>query len=263
MAKQALHQVAIIGSGQVATCLAQALHAKGFCIDTVYSRNLNNAQALANKFAGVKAISNLQQLNTQLNLYVIAVSDDAIAEVASHLKVNGLVVHTSGSVSITSLNNQLRFGVFYPLQTITKNTSPDFTQVPILIEANTHADELLLAQLADIISTRVLLANSQQRQSLHLAAVFANNFTNHIMGIAKHILQQSNLPDDLLNPLILQTAQNAINNNPFDVQTGPVMRNDLETINTHLNLLQQFPQYRQVYELLSGSIGVLKQQKKV
>ena len=255
-----VQKIGIIGSGNVATCLAHALQAKGFVIDTVFSRDINHAQHLASQLQGAKAIDNLQLLDVNLDVYLMAVTDDAIVKTASQIKLNGLLVHTSGSVSLAA---QPRRGVFYPLQTINKNTAPNLEQVPILIEAADKADEQLLLQLAATLSTRVLLANSQQRQSLHLAAVFANNFTNHIMGIAKHILQQSNLPNDLLNPLIMQTAQNAITNNPFDVQTGPVMRNDLDTINTHLNLLQQFPQYRQVYELLSGSIGALKHQKKV
>lgn len=258
-----VQKIGIIGSGNVATCLAHALQAKGFVIDTVFSRDINHAQYLASQLHGAKAIDNLQLLDVNLDVYLMAVTDDAIVKTASQIKLNGLVVHTSGSVALAALDAQQRRGVFYPLQTITKNTAPNLEQVPILIEAANKADEQLLLQLAATLSMRVLLANSQQRQSLHLAAVFANNFTNHIMGIAKHILQQSNLPNDLLNPLIMQTAQNAITNNPFDVQTGPVMRNDLETINTHLNLLQQFPQYRQVYELLSGSIGALKHQKKV
>jgi predicted short-subunit dehydrogenase-like oxidoreductase (DUF2520 family) len=258
-----IQKIGIIGSGNVATCLAHALQAKGFFIDTVFSRDITHAQNLASQLHGTKATNNLHALDVNLDVYFMAVTDDAIIKTASQIKLNGLVVHTSGSVGLAALETQPRRGVFYPLQTITKNTAPNFEQVPILIEAADKTDENILLQLATSLSNRALLANSEQRQSLHLAAVFANNFTNHLMGIAKQILQQSNLPNDLLNPLILQTAQNAINNNPFDVQTGPVMRNDLETINTHLNLLQHYPQYRQVYELLSGSIGALKHQKKV
>lgn len=254
--------IAIIGSGNVATNLGLALHQNGFSISVVYSKNLANAQTLA-KQLNAKATDKLSAVSPQLNWYIIAVKDDAISHVSEQLTVDGLVVHTSGSVPMHVLQKHKRNGVFYPLQTFTKSTPVSFSGVPILIEATHQPDLEMLHNIAAVLSNNVLEVSSTQRQMLHVAAVFANNFTNHLMGVAKDLLAQYQLPQNLLDELILRTANQAVNNNPFLVQTGPVARNDMETVSTHIQLLQQNPQYRQVYELLSQSIARTSNEKKV
>ena len=246
----------IIGSGNVATCFAKAFVSKGISIVAVYSRNLNHAQLLADAVGGV-ATNNFNKLPAGADLYLIAVSDNIIESVSKQLKVTGLVVHTSGCTAMDALINNKRYGVFYGLQTFNKNTSTDLSHVPFLIEASNINDEKLLWQFASNISTNVQVANTKQRQALHVAAVFVNNFSNHLFAIAKQLLEQHQLSFDLLKPIMLQTVKNAVTHNPIDVQTGPVVRNDTDTIATHLEVLQKYPQYRQIYELLSQSIREL------
>lgn len=251
----------IIGSGNVATTFAQAFVDVGVNVLAIYSRNLKSAEELCKLVGGGIATNNLTKLPTNADLYLIAVSDNAIEQISKQIKVNGLVVHTSGCTAMNALKNNKRYGVFYGLQTFKKSASVSLANVPFLIEAAEKNDETLLFNFASKLSSNVQLANTAQRQALHVAAVFANNFTNHLFAMAKQLLEQNQLSYDLLKPIILQTAQNAITFNPADVQTGPVVRNDTATISAHLEVLQQYPEYRQVYELLSQSIRTLHQSK--
>ncbi len=254
--------IALIGSGNVATNLGLALKKQGYSVLVVYSKTLANAQVLAKQLKAT-ATDTLAAIPTNLDLYILALKDDVLASVSSQLHVKGLVVHTSGSVPLQILSAYKHRGVFYPLQTLTKKTPIAFNTIPLLLEASTPKDSQLLHQIASELSNEVLEVSSNQRQMLHVAAVFANNFTNHLMGIAKDLLAQSQLPSHLLDELIQRTAKQAVNHHPFSVQTGPVARNDMETVSTHIQLLQQNPQYRQVYELLSQSIARTLQEKKV
>lgn len=254
--------IALIGSGNVATNLGLALQKQGHSVLVVYSKTLEQAQVLAKQLKAT-ATDTLAAIPTNLDLYILAVKDDALASVSSQLHVKGLVVHTSGSVPLQLLSAHKHRGVFYPLQTLTKKTPIAFKAIPLLLEASTPKDLQLLHQIASELSNEVLEVSSNQRQMLHVAAVFANNFTNHLMGIAKDLLAQSQLPSHLLDELIQRTAKQAVIHHPFSVQTGPVARNDMETVSTHIQLLQQNPQYRQVYELLSQSIARTLQEKKV
>jgi predicted short-subunit dehydrogenase-like oxidoreductase (DUF2520 family) len=248
-----LKTAVIIGSGNVATCFAKAFVNKGISIAAVYSRNLNHAQQLAAEVGG-DAMNNFNKLPINADLYLIAVSDNVIENVSNQLKVNGLVLHTSGFTAMDALRNNKRYGVFYGLQTFNKNSTTDLNNVPFFIEASNLEDEKILWHFASSISRNVQVAKTHQRQALHVAAVFANNFSNHLFAVAKQMLEQHQLSFDLLKPIILQTAHNAVTHNPIDVQTGPVVRNDTATISAHLEVLQQYPEYRQIYELLSKSI---------
>ncbi|MCZ2141353.1 MAG: DUF2520 domain-containing protein [Bacteroidia bacterium] len=246
--------IAIIGSGNVATQLGLALQNKGLNIACVYSKTHNNAIALA-QLLDTKAVQFINEIPNDLDWYIIAVNDDAIAAVSAQLNVNGIVTHTSGSVSIKVLCKHERRGVFYPLQTITKNANIDFSAINILVESADENDAILIKKYAKLLSDKVLEVSSAQRQMLHVAAVFANNFTNHLMGIAKEILETNNLPTNLLDDLILQTANKATLQHPFSIQTGPKARNDINTINKHIELLQSNPDYLRLYLLLTESIG--------
>ena len=182
---------------------------------------------------------------------IIAVSDDAIAEVSSKI-LNSLVVHTSGSVAMTSLNNKGKKGVFYMLQTFSKNKSVDFSKVPFCLEAENEKDYILLELLANLIGKKIYAINSEQRKALHIAAVFVNNFTNHMYKTGSDICAENNVPFAILEPLIKETAAKIKTLSPAAAQTGPAIRNDQKTINKHLALLNE--QQQEIYTTITKSI---------
>ncbi|HEY0246247.1 MAG TPA: DUF2520 domain-containing protein [Mucilaginibacter sp.] len=248
-------RITIIGSGNVATHLAAAFKNAGHAIVQVYSRNMQNAALLA-YHVKAEAIDDFDHINTETDLFVIAVKDDAIGLVAEQLApYQKLMVHTSGATDLYVL---LAFsdnvGVFYPLQTFSKVKEVDFLQVPLCIEG---ADETItkhLTQLAQTISNNVYQIDSVRRKTLHLAAVFACNFPNYLYAIAQQLLEQQNMDFAMLRPLILETAQKVQSLLPNQVQTGPAVRNDEKTMAFHLQLLQSQPELQQIYQLLSQGI---------
>lgn len=253
-----IQSAVIIGSGNVATHLGKALKRAGVSIDVVYSREMDHAQQLAHMLGAVP-YTDLKFVPSHADLYLIAVKDTAIETVASVLKVSdGLVVHTSGITPMEILHMHKRYGVFYPLQTLTKNVEPDLKSIPLLVEANSKEDQAELLRIAALISDKTFPITSDQRQFVHLAAVFANNFSNHLYAIAEQITQAHQIPFEILKPLILETARKVQEHDPQSVQTGPAVRNDIATIEKHLQLLQQTPEFRQIYELLSRSIRSLQ-----
>ena len=187
------------------------------------------------------------------DIYIVAVSDDAISEVSKLLHYKkGLIVHTSGSASINELSN-INKGVFYPLQTFSVGKKVDFNTIPICIEAENEGNYSLLKSLAKILSHKVYTISSEQRKSIHLAAVFANNFTNHLYHISNEICEENNVPFDILKPLIAETVKKIETLSPIDAQTGPAKRNDSKTINRHLGQIEN-KEYQELYALLTKSI---------
>lgn len=253
-------RITLIGSGNVATHLGAALKNAGHHIVQVYSRSMQHAALLAYHIKA-EAIDNFQDIDKQVDVFIIAVKDDAIeqsiAELARH---NKLTVHTSGS---TDINLLLRYtenaGVFYPLQTFSKNKELDFSTVPICIEGANKPVTRQLKELAQSISNHVYEVNSAQRRILHLAAVFACNFPNYLYEVARQLLAQHQLGFDLLRPLITETAEKIQHQLPANVQTGPAIRNDESTMHKHLDLLSDHPALQQIYELLSQ--GIIKMDK--
>jgi len=247
--------IVFIGSGNVATHLAIAFKAMGADIIQVWSRDSRNAEILAaiTKATPVKCWDSLDQT---ADCYVIAVKDDAIAEVASHLQdVRGVVVHTSGATEMDVLKGTgTGYGVLYPLQTFSKTKVVDLKSVPFCIEADRSETFEKIAAMAHLLSESVAEVNSEQRRILHLAAVFACNFTNHLYDLSSKLLQQHQLKFDLLKPLILETAFKVQHTQPAEVQTGPAVRNDLLTLEKHLDLLEGSPHLQDIYQLLSDSI---------
>jgi len=248
-------RITIIGSGNVATHLAAAFKNAGHRLVQVYSRDMQNAALLA-YHVGAEAIDNLDHINPETDLFIISVKDDAILAIAETLtKYQTLIVHTSGATHIEAL---LAFtdnaGVFYPLQTLSKNKEVNFLTVPLCIEG---ANELItreLEQLAQTISNNVYRIDSAQRKILHLAAVFACNFPNYLYGIAQQLLAQHNMEFSILRPLILETAQKVQDHLPGEVQTGPAIRNDQTTMTSHLQMLNDMPGLKEIYSLLSQEI---------
>ncbi|AKD03039.1 DUF2520 domain-containing protein [Pontibacter korlensis] len=250
--------IAMIGAGNVAWHLAQALQAAGHTLTAVYSRTATHREELAQLLSQAQPIATLDLNTIPVDIVLIAVPDAALAPVASALQVapGTVVAHTSGSQPLAILNAiaNARKGVFYPLQTFSKTKAVDFKQVPMLVEAQDSATLQELVALAQSISKTIEAVASDSRKQLHLAAVFACNFTNHLLGISQQILQEANLPHHLLHPLIQETIAKAMQHNPYTVQTGPAIRHDENVIQEHLHMLQQHPRLQELYRLLTHSI---------
>lgn len=248
-------KIVIIGAGNVATHLAKALQAKNKQIAQVWSYHYNNALTLA-KEVNAQAIDSLKEIDQQADLYLIAVKDDAIAEIAEQIKgFKGLIAHTSGAVPMEILNGITEnYGVFYPLQTFSKDKALSFADIPLCLEANNEAALQTLKQLAQQLSTHIVEVNSEKRKILHLAAVFACNFTNHLYALADEVLKFNELDFAILRPLINETAAKVQHALPLAVQTGPAIRNDEQTIKKHEELLVEQPQLLEIYKTLSNSI---------
>jgi predicted short-subunit dehydrogenase-like oxidoreductase (DUF2520 family) len=244
-------KITLIGSGNVAQHLIKAF-AKSELVEIaqVFSRK---KETLASLIGFDKIVDDFQDLK-EADLYVIAVTDNSIAEVSAKLPfINQLVVHTSGTASIETLDDKNRKGVFYPLQTFSKNKDVDFSVIPICLEAENTFDFRVLDTVAKSISKAVFPINSEQRKALHVAAVFVNNFTNHLYQIGQEICEENKVPFEILKPLIQETADKINTLNPTDAQTGPAKRNDSTTIEAHLEYLTNENQ-KNIYKILTQSI---------
>ena len=242
-------KIVFIGSGNVATHMAVALKKAGNEIVQIYSRTLQNAQQLAHR-VGAEAISEIDNLHLNANLYIFSIIDDALPIIIKQMpSTTGIWVHTAGSVTMDPFS-----GVIYPLQTFSKNKQLNFSEIPLFIEGNSPETEEQLTKLAKTISEDVRPLNSEQRKHLHLAAVFANNFTNHMYTLSNEILKQKNIPFDVLKPLIRETAAKVMEMNPSDAQTGPAVRLDTNVINRHLELIAN-TEIEKIYKLISNSIN--------
>lgn len=253
--KQAIQSVVMLGAGNVATHMARAFKDSGVEVLQVYSRTSSSAEALASRI-GCQATSELDKLTDGADLYVISVSDDAIAGLVERFPVKGrFMVHTSGTTGIKVLDAATsRGGVFYPLQTFSKEVDVDFSEVPLCLEANRDEDYRLLEQLAGRLSDTVARVSSEERRQVHVAAVFACNFVNHMYTIAADLLEENDLSFDLLKPLVQETARKVMHASPLSAQTGPARRNNRKVIETHLRMLDANPGYREIYNFVSESI---------
>jgi predicted short-subunit dehydrogenase-like oxidoreductase (DUF2520 family) len=248
-------QLSIIGSGNVAQHLISAFlqaQKSGAAIELVqvYSRKpeslayLLDAATITNDFHALRPA----------DLYLIAVSDDAIASVTAQLPFSHrLVAHTSGSRNLEELQDNNRKGVFYPLQTFSKSRAVNYNEVPICLEAQNTSDYELLEKVAKSISNKTFAIDSEQRKALHVAAVFVNNFVNHLYQIGNAICKEHQVPFDILKPLIKETAEKVMTLAPSEAQTGPAKRADQKTIEQHQEFLTDANQ-RKIYETLTQSI---------
>lgn len=249
-------RIIFIGSGNVATHLATALD-KSCSVISVFSRNLNNASHLAAKLFHAEATDNILTIDTSADFYILAVSDDALYKVIRDFPpVQGIVAHTSGSVGmdVFQANPELKnFGIFYPLQTFSKTTTPDLSSVPFFIEGNSAETTNRLTRLAEFISPKVVVTDSETRRHLHIAAVFANNFANYAWVLAQRYLTEHTCLDfNIFEPLLRETLNKAFTIGPIEAQTGPAKRNDTQTVLTHLGMLN--PDMAEIYRLLSQHI---------
>lgn len=251
-------KVVLIGAGNVGFHLGIKLHEIGIDVLEVFSRTKAKAKYLAQKI-DAKPRANLQKITTKADLYIIAVKDDAIASVAEQLgKTNiqdQLVVHTSGGTNTAMIGAWLtNFGSFYPLQTFSISKQPNWQTIPICVDANSKKHRKKLRKLAQKITPKVYEINDEQRTILHVAAVFVNNFSNHLFHIGATICEKENLDFDILKPLIQETVEKLNSGTPADMQTGPALRKDKKTIATHLTYLKKHPDFKKLYEALTASI---------
>ena len=248
-------KIVLLGSGNVATHLAIALKEAGKTIVQIYSRTLENAGFLAKK---VKAdfTTDIAKIACNADLYIIAVSDDALAEVANGIDVNNnLIVHTSGSAPMDILKScSENRGVLYPLQTFSRSRNIDFGKVPLCIEANSIESRERLKNLALSLSENIHFVDSEKRRVLHLAAVFACNFSNFMYTIAQKITEENNLSFDILKPLIEETAAKIEEITPVEAQTGPAVRGDEKIMKLHMDMLRKYPEFMEIYRLISEKI---------
>ncbi|MCS6935209.1 MAG: F420-dependent NADP oxidoreductase [Chitinophagales bacterium] len=246
--------ISLIGSGNVATQLGMAFVKAGHRIVEITARNYEAGISLARN-CNARYNDNLKKLH-DADVYIIAVKDDAISDVATQMEVEGKVVaHTSGLKPIFLLTDaSSTHGVFYPLQTMSRQQPVNFDQVPIIIDGNDDVTAGILIQLARSISQKVYRAHEQQRQWIHLAAVFANNFTNHFYAIAEKLLNEQGISLEILYPLIAQTTENIRHHSPALLQTGPAVRGDFRTIDKHLQMLQDKEKLQALYRVVTESI---------
>jgi predicted short-subunit dehydrogenase-like oxidoreductase (DUF2520 family) len=248
-------KLAIIGAGNLGTRVSIEFHNQGVEIVQIYSRSITSALTLG-KLIGCNYTTTPQKITVDADIYLIAVSDMAFIDLLPDVNFNNkLIAHTAGSISMEELKSYSKnYGVFYPLQTFSKYREVDFSCVPMCIEGNTPENEQILIELASLISKDVRIISSEQRKQLHLAAVFASNFVNHMYSIASDIVLQKKLSIDILLPLILETASKIENMNPSEAQTGPAVRNDKNIINEHMKMLKDNPNLENIYSQLTDSI---------
>ena len=247
-----MKEIVLLGSGNVATHLFRAFSAaEEIQVKQVYNHSKDTLDFFRNKTEVTTEISEL----ASADIYLLALKDDVIPEIAPKLSdKNVLVVHTSGSVAMDALADCPRRGVFYPLQTFSKDKEVDYSEIPFCLEANNSRDLELLKQVAAKISKKSYEVSSAERKKLHLSAVFVCNFVNHLYAVGEQICQKSEIPFEILKPLIKETANKVQQESPAKVQTGPAIRSDRSTIDAHLHLLESSQENREIYTLLTSAI---------
>lgn len=249
-----IQKVVIIGAGNVATHLSKAIKNAGFEILQVASRTEESARELGT-LIDVPFTYSAAELNQEADLYIVSVKDDAIVNALTTftLPENALVVHTAGSVSMEILKDfSSNIGILYPLQTFSKKKDVNFKEIPVYIEANTQDNSNKLLQFASRFSDRAKEVNSENRAHVHLAAVFACNFTNNLYSIASDILEKAGLSFDDMLPLISETTEKIKVLHPRKAQTGPAIRRDSKVIEKQLNALTG--REKEIYKLITESI---------
>lgn len=246
--------VSIIGTGNVATHLAQRFSEVGITVREIAGRSSDKVFALAEKH-NAKAIAHLQELDNHSDLYIICVNDDQIENVAQQLNhITQTLVHTSGATPMNVLQqNRSNFGVFYPLQTFKKDQIVDWNNISLFLEASNSSSLEIIESTARIISNSIYFIDSEQRLKLHASAVFVSNFVNYLYISAQDILNKEGIPFSVLQPLIIEVAQKMKENNPLNTQTGPAIRKDIQVQKQHLSVLNK--EQEEIYVLLSKLIS--------
>jgi predicted short-subunit dehydrogenase-like oxidoreductase (DUF2520 family) len=244
------NSIAIIGSGNVATNLAHNLSQLGTLQLGIYSSSILHRTELA--LATKSKLYHSIEETFDADLILICVPDNAIQDVVGLLPTNQKIAYTSGSIPLNTFAKHSNVGVFYPLQTFTKNHLIDLKTVPFFVEANNQNLEKELVDFASLIGKNVSITNSEERKHYHLAAVMLNNFTNHLAYLAQHHLAQHHLDWKNLLPLFEETTRKIVSSNPKEIQTGPARRNDTQVINQHLKELNE--NEKNIYLAMTNSI---------
>lgn len=247
-------RLTVIGTGNVATVLANRFYVKGWTIQEVYGRDMQKTQILADMVKAT-AVNDIEKLSKEIDVVIIALSDKALSSVVSQLSFpNSLVLHTAGSVSKNVLQKTSEnFGVLYPVQSMRKGMN-DETPIPFLIDGNHPSTIDAIEKIAFVISQEVARGNDELRLKLHVAAVFVCNFPNFLYMQSALFCETENIPFRLLQDLMEETANRIRYNHPSEVFTGPAIRGDMETVQKHLAVLQSLPYLQALYRTLTEQI---------
>ena len=252
-----IKKIVILGAGKLAHQLIPAILGKGYEISQIYNRSALRLNKLV-KIYDIPHTTQLDSIQKNADLYIMCIKDDAIhplaLKISEFLPQDSFLVHTSGVKPISDLKMYKNYGLFYPLHSFTENDQQSFDHLPLVINANNQKSLRAIQYFAQSISSNIYTIEDHQRPYLHLAAVLANNFTNHLLGRSFELLKNNNIDIDILYPIIKEATLKALSNNPYKIQTGPAVRGDQSTIDTHLSLLEEDVQLQAIYRLLTQSI---------
>jgi predicted short-subunit dehydrogenase-like oxidoreductase (DUF2520 family) len=250
-----IRSAVLIGAGNVGWHLGHTLHEKGIRVQQVISKSRTSCKELAGLLHADYTTS-LKQLDKEAGIIILAVPDSRMEEVIGQCDFrNNLVVHTAGSVPMEVFKGRaVNYGVLYPLMTFTRNKPVDFASIPLLLEASSARNEYKLNSLAKCLSKEVMTITSEQRKHIHLAAVIACNFSNHMYTLAEAVAASKGITFELLKPLIRETSDKINCLSPREAQTGPALRNDIRIVEEHIRLLASHPDIAELYRQISKSI---------
>lgn len=254
--KDKIKRVSIVGAGNVGHNFGLAFKQAGYLIHEIYSRTQDSAIILSQRL-NCNFTTELAKLDPGADLYIIAVNDDVLPSIIEDFPFKDkLTVHTSGATALEAFEGKGfdDFGIFYPVQSFSKEDTESLAPIPICVEANKKENEGLLMAFGRSLSMKVYQLSSEKRKALHVAAVFANNFSNHMYTIAEELLDDSDISFDIIRPLIEKTANKIHKRKPGSIQTGPAVRNDQKIIQKHLDHLSSHPDYKELYEAITASI---------
>ena len=250
---QQLISIFFIGSGRLASHLASAFKKTDIELKGVHSKDFSHAQDFGKKFQ-IPSFEFISEIPQDADVYILAINDDQIEIVSSQIQVNGIIVHCSGLKDLNSIQGEGNKAVMWPLQSFSLDKEIEFKQIPILLEANSEENYRIIEALCERISHHLIPCNSLERRWYHLAAVFVNNFSNHLFVQAESFLKTQNLDFQLLKPLMRETLEKLNQLTPLEAQTGPAVRGDEQTMKKHLDLLSENKTAKDIYSLISASI---------
>ena len=253
-------KVTLIGAGNLATQLGKSLKKTGVTISQVYSRTEESARTLG-ELLEAEWLTDIKALRYEADIYIFSVKDSVLCELISEAckgRGDKLFLHTAGSMPMSCFEGKvLHYGVFYPMQTFSKAKDVDFERIPVFIEGNSIETEDVIRSLANKLSQRVIRLSSADRKYLHLAAVWACNFTNYCYTVASDILSEHGIPFDVMLPLINETTEKIQNISPKEAQTGPAVRGDKNVMSQQLELMSDRADLQELYKMLSKGINPL------
>lgn len=257
-------RIVLIGAGRLAVNLGRALLRNRHEVIYVMGRSEDSTSALG-RMLQCPCSTKMADMPLDADIYMVCVNDESLPGVVASLPpLSALVVHTAGSLSMQVFEGTAisRYGIFYPMQTFSKEVTTDFSDIPCFIEASGESDLNLLESFAQTLTHRVFRLSSEKRRHLHLAAVFACNFSNYCYAVAGQLLAENGLPFDVMLPLIDQTARKVHSMSPIEAQTGPAARGDKAVMDAQAALLDKHPALKEIYQLMSSGIQCAMQQKK-